>query len=342
MKSAVYLNDKKARLFGIPLISLAMKILTQFQDFLLLSENFWRGWTISFIITLLIWEGCRLIFTKLHQWFPAYHQTTIRIIYLIGLCVIYAFIVSNIVDFGVCRIIFQNKLPKPFPFYGFFLSLMPTILCMMIYESVYFFQAWKENVQKTESLARENIQSQLDALKNQLDPHFLFNSLNTLASLIDDNNTDAQKYLEQLSDVYRYVLENREKNTVSLEEEIEFLDAYIYLNKTRYRENLLVEKEIPEQMYQQQIAPLSLQMLVENAIKHNVVSREKPLTIRILPEQNNYLTVENNIQEKKTFEKSTKVGLQNIINRYDLLTDRKVEILKNELSFKVKIPLLKS
>ena len=163
--------------------------------------------------------------------------------------------------------------------------------------------------------------------------------MNTLAALIDDENAPAQKYLDQLSDVYRYVLVSREKSTVTLEEEMAFLDAYIYLNKTRFRENLMVEAQVDEAAYQKQVAPLSLQMLLENAIKHNIISKENPLTIKILQE-NNYLSVANNLQEKKTFEKSTKVGLQNIINRYRLLTDQQVEIHKSEWNFTVRIPLL--
>lgn len=169
--------------------------------------------------------------------------------------------------------------------------------------------------------------------------------MNTLAALIDDENTDAQQYLERLSDVYRYVLVSRSKNTVPLEEEIAFLDAYVYLNKIRFRDNLQVEKQLSPEACRQYVTPLSLQMLIENAIKHNVVSKENPLKIKIHQEENGYLVIENNIQEKTIFrgagrEESTRVGLQNIINRYSLLTDRQVEVIRNGGLFTVKIPLL--
>lgn len=114
------------------------------------------------------------------------------------------------------------------------------------------------NVRKTESLAREGVQSQLEVLKNQLDPHFLFNSMNTLAALIDEENVDTQQYLERLSDVYRYVLVSRSKNTVLLEEEMAFLDAYVYLNKIRFRDNLQVETILSPETYRQYVTPLSL------------------------------------------------------------------------------------
>ena len=199
-------------------------------------------------------------------------------------------------------------------------------------------------MRKTEALARESVQSQLEVLKNQLDPHFLFNSLNTLAALIDDENVDAQQYLERLSDVYPYVLVSRSKNTVPLDEEIAFLDAYVYLNKIRFRENLQVEKWLSPDMQGQYVTPLSLQMLIENAIKHNVASKDNPLKISI-KQGDGYLVVANNIQEKTILrdsreDKSTRVGLQNIINRYSLLTERQVEVSRTGDLFTVKIPLL--
>ena len=290
--------------------------------------------------TFLIWEGNRAMFILMRKKFPHYRQTARRLIWqtLVGL--IYTLVVSAFIDYFFCSNISNfDRINEVL--IGFKISLIPTIIVTLMYESAFFFQSWKSHVQKTEALARENVQSQLDALKNQLDPHFLFNSLNTLASLIDDENSPAQNYLDKLSDVYRYVLVSREKNTVTLEEEMQFLDAYIYLNKIRFRENLQVETQLMNDTSQLHVAPLSIQMLIENAIKHNVVSKEKPLKIRIVQEDG-FLTVENNLQEKMTFEKSTKVGLQNIINRYRLLTEQQVEILRNEWSFKVKLPLLEA
>lgn len=181
---------------------------------------------------------------------------------------------------------------------------------------------------KTESLARENVQSQLETLKNEIDPHFLFNSLNTLAALIDAENYPAGEYLEKLADVYRYVLTSRDKNTVTLEEEMTFLDDYVYLNKVRFRDNLQIIKKISSEAYRQLVALLSLQMLVENAIKHNIVAKERPLHIRIIQEEGRYLSVVNNVEAKMIFELSTKVGLKNIANRYKLLSDEQFEIKK--------------
>ncbi|MBC8111610.1 MAG: histidine kinase [Verrucomicrobia bacterium] len=337
----VQINDRKARLIGIPLVSLLISLAVHFDDMLLLNVDFFKALLVSFINTLLIWEGSRSIFKYARSYFPEYSQTRQRLVIQTLTSITYTLFVSIIVDYWLCSHFLHIGKPVEL-FKGFKIALIPTAIITLIYESVYFFESWRENVKRTEAFARENVQSQLEVLKNQLDPHFLFNSLNTLASLIDDTNEDAQKYLEQLSDVYRYVLVSREKNTVSLEEELAFLDAYVHLNKTRFRENLQVEKKISQAVYRQQIAPLSLQMLVENAIKHNIVSSEKPLRISISHDAENYLTVENNVQEKKIFEKSTKVGLENIRNRYLLLTDKPMEIIKNADFFRVKIPLLQN
>ncbi|MEO0334084.1 MAG: histidine kinase, partial [Bacteroidota bacterium] len=223
-------------------------------------------------------------------------------------------------------------------------NLIPTAIVVSIYEGAYFFGEWVKNLKRAETLAKENIRSQFEALKSQLDPHFLFNSMNTLAALIEPDNTDAQKYLEQLSDVYRYVLLSRQKETVSLEEELDFVQSYIFLNKTRYRDNLIVENDIPQESLNRRVAPLSLQILVENALKHNVISKDKPLTLRITVDRYGYVVVENNVQKKNILEmeKSTKTGLQNVVNRYALLTPNPVEINQSAELFSVRIPLITS
>ncbi|CCH53720.1 signal transduction histidine kinase, LytS [Fibrisoma limi BUZ 3] len=331
------LNDQMLRLVGIPLFGFLVPALLHADEFRELNPTIWMHLFVGFCTTLLVWEGNRWIMIYMRRAFPNYNQTTRRLLGEGALALVYTFVATYLLDEVVCKALFGKQID---PFTGFRTSLVPTVVVYLVYEAVYFFEAWKANVRKTEALARESVQSQLEVLKNQLDPHFLFNSLNTLAALIDDENVNAQQYLERLSDVYRYVLVSRSKNTVPLEEEIGFLDAYIYLNKIRFRDNLQVEKILSPNAYRQYVTPLSLQMLIENAIKHNVVSKENPLKIRIQQEGDQYLIVENNIQEKTILEKSTRVGLQNIINRYSLLTDRQVEVIRSGGLFTVKIPLL--
>ncbi|GGM83236.1 hypothetical protein GCM10010967_13690 [Dyadobacter beijingensis] len=337
MKEKPYtLDDRKWRMIGIPLMGLTIAIMVNFDEFMKLSRLFFLSVLFSTLLTLTFWEGNRFIIIRMRRIFPEYGQIARRVAGQSVLAVSYVFLISFLLNELYYKPVYHVSVLGM----GFRISIVPTVIVYLVYEAVYFFELWKMNVRKTEALMRENVQSQLEVLKNQLDPHFLFNSMNTLAALIDDENTAAQDYLERLSDVYRYVLVSRNKNTVLLSEEIAFVDAYVYLNKIRFRENLQVEKRLSAEVLAQHITPLSLQMLIENAIKHNVASRENPLKIVIREENAGYLVVENNISEKTILEKSTRVGLQNIINRYALLTDREVEIIRGTSQFVVKIPLL--
>jgi two-component system, LytTR family, sensor kinase len=334
------LNDKWARIIGIPIISLIIPLVMDFEDMLAFNSISLQHFIACFIFTTAMWEGNRLIFIFMRKKIPGYKQTANRIIVQTSVSILYTIIAATVLSFLLSLVFIECEFTQAHVTRDIITSIFPTLLVSSIYESVYFFQEWKKNIQQTEALAKESIISQFEALKNQVDPHFLFNSLNTLAALIDDNNEPAQKYLEQLSDVYRYVLISKDKPTVTLEEELAFLNAYIYLNKTRFRDNLVVENKISAEYNKYMVAPLTLQMLVENAIKHNIISKEKPLIIRLTPEDNEYIRIENNIQEKSVLEKSTKVGLQNIINRYNFLTPKKIKILNNQELFTVQIPLL--
>lgn len=190
----------------------------------------------------------------------------------------------------------------------------------------------QEIVAKTET-------AKFESLKNQLDPHFLFNSLNVLTSLIGENPTQAERFTTKLSKVYRYVLEQRNKDLVPIAEELKFAKTYMELLGMRFED--AVKFNIPDSISNDALktVPLSLQLLLENAVKHNVVSSSKPLTINIY-EEGNYLIIENNINPKEAIGKSTKVGLQNIADRYGLITDKGVKIENNNKTFKVSLPLL--
>jgi two-component system LytT family sensor kinase len=205
-----------------------------------------------------------------------------------------------------------------------------------------FMIQWKNSV-KQESTKQEIVAktetAKFESLKNQLDPHFLFNSLNVLTSLIGENPTQAERFTTKLSKVYRYVLEQRNKDLVPIEEELKFAKTYMELLGMRFED--AVKFNIPDSISNDalKIVPLSLQLLLENAVKHNVVSSTKPLTINIY-EEGNYLIIENNINPKEAIGKSTKVGLQNIADRYGLITDKGVKIENNNKTFKVSLPLL--
>ena len=205
-----------------------------------------------------------------------------------------------------------------------------------------FMIEWKKTV-KQESTQQQIVAktetAKFESLKSQIDPHFLFNSLNVLTSLISENPSQAEKFTTKLSKVYRYVLEQRNKDLIPLSEELTFAKTYMELLGMRFED--AVQFHIPETVSNQdlKIVPLSLQLLLENAVKHNVVSPSKPLTISIYEDQD-YLVIENNVNPKEAVGKSTKVGLQNIADRYGLITQKSVQIENNNKTFKVRIPLL--
>lgn len=205
-----------------------------------------------------------------------------------------------------------------------------------------FMIEWKKSV-KQESTQQQIVAktetAKFESLKSQIDPHFLFNSLNVLTSLISENPSQAEKFTTKLSKVYRYVLEQRNKDLIPLSEELTFAKTYMELLGMRFED--AVQFHIPETVSNQElkIVPLSLQLLLENAVKHNVVSSSKPLTISIYEDQD-YLVIENNVNPKEAVGKSTKVGLQNIADRYGLITQKSVQIENNNKTFKVRIPLI--
>ena len=181
--------------------------------------------------------------------------------------------------------------------------------------------------------------AKFESLKNQIDPHFLFNSLNVLSSLIEENPENAQRFTTSLSKIYRYVLEQKDKELVSVEEELSFAKTYMNLLKMRFENSLDYELKIDVIPEDAKVVPLSLQLLLENTVKHNIVSEQKPLRIVIFIE-NNYLVVQNDFQKKEVLQERRGLGLQNIVNRYGIITDRKVIIDQNEETFTVKIPIL--
>ena len=218
-------------------------------------------------------------------------------------------------------------------------ALLITVVCSIFFHAVYFYKALQEKKVKEQKIIAGTASAKFDALKNQLDPHFLFNSLNVLTSLIEEDQHQAQNFTTALSKVYRYVLEQKNKDLVSVDEELEFARTYVRLLKMRFEDS--IQFEIPEKSKypEGKIVPLSLQLLLENAVKHNVVSANRPLSIRVFEDQGT-LVVQNNLQEKEVVKKSSGVGLRNIQQRYNLLTSRQVDIQKSARDFGVRLPIL--
>ena len=218
-------------------------------------------------------------------------------------------------------------------------SIIITFFVTLSIYTISFYKAYNENKVKEQKIIAGTANAKFESLKNQIDPHFLFNSLNVLSSLIEENPDNAQRFTISLSKIYRYVLEQKDKELVSVEEELAFAKTYMNLLKMRFENSLFYELPTTAINPDAKVVPLSLQLLLENTVKHNVVSEQRPLHIRIYVE-GDYLAVQNDYQKKEVLQERQGVGLQNIVNRYGIITNRKVLIIQNEKTFTVKIPLL--
>ncbi len=221
----------------------------------------------------------------------------------------------------------------------YFIALLITSVISLFFHAIYYYKELQKNKVKEQKVIAGTASAKFDALKNQLDPHFLFNSLNVLTSLIDENPDNAQKFTTSLSKVYRYVLEQKNKDMVTVDEELAFAKTYMSLLKMRFEDSIIFDIPDHASNPESKVVPLSLQLLLENAVKHNMVTSSKPLHIKIY-EEGNALVIANNLQPKQIVKKSSGVGLSNIKQRYSLLTDRKVIINQNASSFAVAIPML--
>ncbi len=336
-------RDRLIVLVGLPFISLAMLLPSAGYTFRS-GPVFLVSWAISLTYTLVLGLGNRHIWRQLQQRFPRMEQTRRRLWWLGFGSILYTSLATVGLTLGLARVVpgfghlsWQGLL------IGAAINLVPTLVGQLVYESWHFFQQWEENLRRADQLARAGTQAQLEALHSQLDPHFLFNNLNTLAALIEPGNAPAQQFVEQLADVYRYVLLAQGRPTVPLAEEMAFVETYLALHKTRFRDNLVVEIALPPAALARRVAPLSVQLLVENALKHNVASRQHPLHLRLgAPEAPDFLTVENTLRPRPAGPSpGTGTGLANVRQRYALLgAARPVEAGATGGTFTVRLPLL--
>jgi len=209
-----------------------------------------------------------------------------------------------------------------------------------IYEVIYYLKLYRLALTDAEDLKKAKMQSELDALRQQVNPHFLFNSLNSLTALIGEDPQKAELFSEELSSVYRYLLRCNDAPLVPLAAELDFLDSYFHLLKTRYGDSLIVTKNILFDNNHRQLPPLTLQLLIENAVKHNIILAEQPLTINLYTDQSNRLVVSNNIQRKSAQALSNGVGLSNILTKYRMLGQPAPIIEDDGDEFRVSLPLI--
>jgi len=290
--------------------------------------------TITFLFSLFVWYYN--IFTL-----PAYSSKDVAkgismkrltISLLLGISVMFVlsliqqYLLSHI-NFGPVALMFEVR--------GVLISITFYMFIHLLYQSYH-------NQQVSLELTRskmDNLGAQYELLKQQVNPHFLFNSLNTLKYMVESQDEHTVEFVLKLSDFYRFTLESRKLNLIKLSEELKIIDAYVFLLKARFEEGIDLTVSIDERLYETYIPPFTLQLLIENCIKHNIVSLERPLQIRVYSE-NDFIIVQNKVQLKRTPEASTGMGLENISQRYLHLLDKKIDIQPGDAFFTIKLPVI--
>jgi two-component system, LytTR family, sensor kinase len=337
-KKPLGFNDKKLVFFGIPLLGLVIPLVFFGQT----GENgvaqFLGEWLCSSVFVSIIWMSSRKIWHAIQRKFPNDEQKrltmTVPILLVFGL--IAAPILHEIFNlFGPFRILEHPLLQ------GIYATIFSLTAVVSIYEALYYFHRFRMAELENEQLRRATTEARLDGLRSQVNPHFLFNSLNTLAALIPENAEKAVFFVEKLAKVYRYSLDLPDEPLVSLAEELGFLDSYIFLLKERFGENLRVKMDLPDRFLNHQLPPLTLQILLENAIKHNIISQARPLEIYFSLQKNSCIVVRNNLQPKsKIASDSPGRGLENVRARYAFFTEKTVEVSPTDSEFVIIVPLI--
>ena len=337
-------NDTWVMLISIPIIGLLMPFL-----FFSGLEHGWKflrfKWLESVMHIPVYWLLLTSLMVYLRKKYNHIEHTARRIIIQVVVFIILGLVIGNFLHF-----FYANIIPPVFGVYDYcsydegypiLATYFVGFFVMTIYEAKYFYDQLRHSIEEREAAKQAQIRSELEGLRNQVNPHFLFNSMNTLMNLVMEDQQLAVSFLKKLSKVYRYVLESRDEQLIPLSRELDFIESYVFLQQERFRGNLQVDINIAPAFLAHQIVPLSLQILFENAIKHNIISKKSPLHIHVFLEEDR-LVVQNNLQRKEQVMDSTKVGLENIRTRYQYFTDKKLEVMEANGLFIVKIPVIPS
>ena len=332
-------NDRWIRLSGISM--LVLLDLYSYQIFVKpLGLDTLKYFIEFLLLTSTTWEANRWIISRFRQWYPHLSQTRTRILLVLLAC----WTTSILIDWVDMFIVNAINVHTPYPRSAFFNSISGALLSSGLIvgaqEAVYYFDRLIKSEKEAEALKKENLQTQLDSLKQQVNPHFLFNSLNTLSYLIGDDADKAEEFLDELCKVYRYLLRTNEHELTNLTTELQFIRSYFHLLKTRYGDSLQLKLAI-EPHYETYLLPsLTLQLLIENAVKHNVIDKTQPLIVEIMTQPDGLLTVKNNLQKRPQHIPSTQIGLLNIATKFRLLKQRDILIRETGGEFAVTIPLM--
>ena len=334
-----WFDDKLLLIIGIPLIGAGFPLCYQLfigapTDVLLYNV---AG---SLISTLALWLGCRTLLNWVAVKLPWKEVPARRLVADIVLVSAYSLAVTAAM-FWLLEVIPMPPHCYDYTFWeSYFGTMSVSLIISFVHEGIYFFVQWKKAILMSEGLEKEHLLSQYETLKNQVNPHFLFNSFNTLITIIEEDKQQAVEYVEKLSDFFRTILQHRDKSVISLREELELIRNYYFIQQKRYGQNLDLQIHVEERLMDTAVAPLTLQMLLENAIKHNIISTEKKLKIEISVRDTDYIIIRNNLQKRHEPESGSGLGLENIKNKYRFLSEKEVEVIVTPLNFTVAIPVL--
>ncbi|MDN3670515.1 histidine kinase [Echinicola jeungdonensis] len=332
----------KWKKYSLPLLGTAFLILLILMAWAMGNEYAAPLLWIVAVLALLIW-GNLFIHKKLNELRPWTEFPLKRFLIQFLISGVYSLACVNFCYYFL-KTLFLGMPPDGEQFFVLNLyGLLFIIPIISINFGIYFMQRWKKAFIQSEKLKEENMRSQLESLKTHIDPHFLFNNLNVLSSLIDTDTEDAHRFLGKFADVYRYVLQHRNEELVELDTELEFIQSYIYLFQKRLNRQLKIEIQYQPLKKAYFLPPLSIQMLVENAIKHNIATASHPLHVQIFTEEEKWLVVRNSFQPKnKKPSTLPQTGLENISKRIAYFSDEKVVVDQDEQYFTVKLPLLEA
>jgi len=305
----------------------------------------WKVWAITYPVIYFIgffsWRTHIIYDGFATQLFPALEDTKQRVVIkmLVYVIVMIPSILLIVYIFDRFHIAGYYKKPGDIRA-SYLIGLAIDAIFETFWEVLYCIDKYKETVIEKEMLEQMNLQQQFEKLKDKVNPHFLFNCFNTLSSLISEDKQKAEAFLDELSKVYRYLLRNNEDGMATVESEVKFIESYFKLLQTRYGEGIKLTIQVNEGFNNYLLPSLSLQLLVENAVKHNIINKQLPLTVKIYAAAGEKIAQTNSLNLKQVNEKSTKIGLKNIMDKYNLLHLPGFEIVKDDTSFTVYLPLL--
>ena len=335
------INDIGFRLILIPAFGIAIPLITGMINpanfsHVMIKVSF--GYTI--LLSFLVWQGNRYLYFSLRSYFDWYNKPLHKIAVLLLSISFYTIPLSVLMLNGWYKIFGNDEPNREVIFISTLIIMICVIFITHVYETAFLVKESESEIVKNEQMERAKAEAELEALKNQIDPHFIFNSLNTLSHLIEKKPLKAKQFNDNLADVYRYILHNKGRELVLLREEIDFLNDYFSLLKIRFENGVQLKINIDAALFEQfLIPPISLQLLAENAIKHNEFSDETPLLLTIRFE-NGSLTIHNIIRKKTLRKESSRIGLSNLKERYRLTTNKEIEIQETDNDFTVILPLL--